>query len=61
MGKTPCDEGFIGINAAIVITNPTIKKKARASPLITLHIAGEENVITDIPSRSFGSNLSWFC
>ena len=26
-----------------------------------LHISGEENYITDIPSRSFGSNFAWFC
>ena len=26
-----------------------------------LHISGEENAMTDNPSRSFGSNISWFC
>ena len=36
-------------------------KKAGASPLTPLHIDGEENSMTDIPSRLFGSNLSWFC
>ena len=36
-------------------------KKTGASPLTPLHISGEENAMTDIPSRSFGSNLSWFC
>ena len=36
-------------------------KKAGASPLTPLHISGEENYMTDIPSRSFGSNLAWFC
>ena len=36
-------------------------KKAGASPLTPLHIAGEENSMTDIPSQSFGSNLAWFC
>ena len=36
-------------------------KKAGASPLTPLHIAGEENSMTDIPSCSFGSNLSSFC
>ena len=36
-------------------------KKAGASLLTPLHIVGEENDMTDIPSRSFGSNLSWFC
>ena len=60
MGKTPCSEGVIGINAASASTNATIKK-AGASPLTPFHIAGEENAMTDIPLRSFGSNLSWFC
>ena len=36
-------------------------KKAGASPLTLLHISGEENYMTDIPSRSFGSNIAWFC
>ena len=36
-------------------------KKSGASPLTPLHISGEENPMTDIPSRSFGINLSWFC
>ena len=36
-------------------------KKSGASPLTTLHIDGEENSMTDIPSHLFGSNLSWFC
>ena len=36
-------------------------KKSEASPLKPLHISGEENAMTDIPSRSFGSNLYWFC
>ena len=31
-----------------------------ASPLTPLHISGKENAMTDIPSHSFGSNLSWF-
>eukprot|EP00956_Cyclotella_meneghiniana_P024898 scaffold50779_cov23-Cyclotella_meneghiniana.AAC.1 len=30
-------------------------KKRHVSPLATLHIAGEKNAMTDIPSRSFGS------
>ena len=33
-------------------------KKPRASPLTPLYIAGEENYVTDIPSRSFGSDSS---
>ena len=36
-------------------------KKAWASTLTPLHISGEENSMTDIPSRSFGSNITWFC
>ena len=36
-------------------------KKAGASPLTPLHISWEENSMTDIPSRSFGSNIAWFC
>ncbi len=30
-------------------------------PLTPLHIAGEENLMTDIPSRSFGSEPKWCC
>ncbi len=30
-------------------------------PITPLHIAGEENTMTDIPSRSFGSNKNWHC
>ena len=36
-------------------------KKSGASPLIPLHIAGEENSMVDIPSRLFSRNISWFC
>ena len=36
-------------------------KKSGASPLTPLHIAGEENAMTDIQSRLFGINPSWFC
>ena len=36
-------------------------KKAGASLLTPLHISGEENFMTNIPSRQFGSNLAWFC
>eukprot|EP00956_Cyclotella_meneghiniana_P036899 scaffold132055_cov20-Cyclotella_meneghiniana.AAC.1 len=32
-----------------------------ASPLSTMHIAGDKNEMTDIPSRSFGSEQKWFC
>jgi hypothetical protein len=31
------------------------------SPLTPLHIAGKKNALTDIPSRSFGSEPTWFC
>ena len=60
MGKTPYSEGFIVSNAASAIINATIKK-AGASLLTPLHISGEENAMTDITSRLFGSNISWFC
>ncbi len=30
-------------------------------PITPLHIAGEENSMTDFPSRSFGSKLKWHC
>ena len=30
-------------------------------PITPLHIAGEENSMTDIPSRSFGSEQKWHC
>lgn len=33
----------------------------KASPLTTLHIAGERNSMTDVPSRSFGSDPRWHC
>lgn len=36
-------------------------KAMKASPLSTLHIAGVENSITDIPSRSFGTPSKWYC
>ena len=36
-------------------------KKAGASPLTPLRVSGEENAMTDIPSRSFDSNIPWFC
>ena len=32
-----------------------------ASPLTPLHIAGVDNSLTDIPSRSFGSEKKWHC
>ena len=36
-------------------------KLAKASPLIPMHIAGEQNAISDIPSRSFGGKAQWNC
>jgi hypothetical protein len=33
----------------------------QASPLTTLHIAGQRNAMTDVPSRSFGSEAKWHC
>jgi hypothetical protein len=30
-------------------------------PITPLHIAGEENSMMDIPSRSFGSEQKWHC
>ena len=36
-------------------------KNSGASPLTPLRIAGEENDMTYIPSRSLRSNISWFC
>jgi hypothetical protein len=36
-------------------------QQARTSPLTSLHIPGNQNAITDIPSRSFGSEPKWLC
>ena len=36
-------------------------KLNRVSPLTPMHIKGTENAITDIPSRSFGSNPAYYC
>lgn len=36
-------------------------KVCRVSPLHPLHIAGRDNAITDVPSRSFGSEPLWHC
>ncbi len=33
----------------------------QVSPLAALHIAGARNAMTDIPSRSFGSEPKWHC
>ncbi len=34
---------------------------AKTPPLTLLHIAGVDNALTDIPSRSFGSKPKWHC
>jgi hypothetical protein len=31
----------------------------KVCPITTLHIAGDQNAMTDIPSRSFGSEPKW--
>jgi hypothetical protein len=36
-------------------------KLNKICPITPLHIAGEENSMTDIPSRSFGSKPKWHC
>jgi hypothetical protein len=36
-------------------------KLRNVSPLTLLHIEGENNTMTDIPSCSFGSVPKWFC
>ena len=36
-------------------------ERVQASPLTPLHIPGDENAITDIPSRSFGRKAKWHC
>jgi hypothetical protein len=36
-------------------------KVKKTSPLTTMHIEGSKNALTDVPSRSFGSNANWKC
>jgi hypothetical protein len=36
-------------------------KQRHVSPLTPMHIAGAKNAMTDIPSRSFGSEKKWHC
>lgn len=36
-------------------------KLVKALPLTTMHVAGKQNALTDIPSRSFGSKPQWYC
>ncbi|KAL7549556.1 hypothetical protein ACHAWF_012825 [Thalassiosira exigua] len=35
--------------------------KAECSPLTPMHVKGLHNEMTDIPSRSFGSEPKWYC
>ena len=37
------------------------KRVERASPLVAAHVAGDLNVIGDIPSCSFGYSKQWHC
>ena len=60
MGKTPCGKGFIGSNAASASINTTIKKVLGITVEAFANFWGR-NSMTDIQSRSFGSNISWFC
>ena len=48
------------VSMQLVLSLTLQLKKSGASPLMPLHISREENAMTDIPSRLFGSNLSWF-
>ena len=36
-------------------------KQCQVSPLTAFHISGKKNAMTDIPSRSFGSEPKWHC
>jgi hypothetical protein len=36
-------------------------KLKQVSPLTPLHIPGDRNRMTDLPSRSFGSERKWYC
>jgi hypothetical protein len=36
-------------------------KQCAAAPITPLHIEGKQNQMTDIPSRSFGSEAKWYC
>jgi hypothetical protein len=48
--------------AAQLIRALSLRLKFRgAAPLTALHIPGVENAITDVPSRSFGSEPKWHC
>ena len=60
MGKTPCRRGSL-VAIQLLQALSLWLKKAGASPLTLLQISGDLNSMTDIPSHSFGSNLSCFC
>jgi hypothetical protein len=48
--------------AGFIMRALALRLKTRgASPLTPLHIAGDENSISDIPSRSFGDPVEWHC
>ena len=48
--------------AAQLVRAMALRMKLRgACPITPVHIPGVENAMTDIPSRSFGSVLEWFC
>ena len=48
--------------SAHLIRAPALRLKLNGTcPITPLHIAGEENSMTDIPSRSFGSETKWHC
>ena len=48
--------------AAQLIRALVLRLKVRwACPLTPVHIPGNENAMTDIPSRSFGSEPQWHC
>jgi hypothetical protein len=48
--------------AGFIMRALALRLKAReVSPLTPLHIAGDENSISDIPSRSFGDPMEWHC
>ena len=48
--------------AAQLIRGLALRMKVMgAAPLTALHIKGKENAMTDIPSRSFGSEKKWHC
>jgi hypothetical protein len=47
--------------SAHLIRALALRLKLNGTPITPPHIAGKENLMTDIPSRSFGSEPKWFC